>query len=112
MPDGRWVVELAPVTDPLEVPQAVLSALGLRESSVLERPSAELVRTRQDAPARLVDALTGKRALLILDNAEHLIEAVAGLADHVLARCPQVRVLATSREPLGITGETLSVLPP
>jgi predicted ATPase/DNA-binding SARP family transcriptional activator len=110
LPDGRWMVELAPITDAGEVPQAVLAALGIRESSVLER--REIGQSGPDALARVVSSLAGKRALLILDNAEHLIEAVARLADHVLARCPRLRVLATSREPLGITGEVLSVLPP
>jgi predicted ATPase/DNA-binding SARP family transcriptional activator len=111
LPDGRWMVELAPVTEPAEVPQAVLAALGVRESAVLDR-GGELGQGGRDVLARIVGTLAGKRALLILDNAEHLIDAVARLADHVLARCPQLRVLATSREPLGITGEALSVLPP
>jgi predicted ATPase/DNA-binding SARP family transcriptional activator len=111
LPDGRWMVELAPVTDAAEVPNAVLAALGVRESTVLDRPT-ERGQSAPDVLARVVGALAGKRALLILDNAEHLIDAVARLADHVLARCPQLRVLATSREPLGITGESLAVLPP
>ena len=111
LPDGRWMVELAPVTDPGEVPHAVLAALGVRESGVLER-RGELGQSGPDALARVVSSLAGKRALLILDNAEHLIDAVARFADHVLTRCPQLRVLATSREPLGITGEALSALPP
>jgi predicted ATPase/DNA-binding SARP family transcriptional activator len=111
LPDGRWLVELAPVTDVAEVPQAVLAALGVRESNVMDR-RREISPNGPDALGRVVRTLAGKRALLILDNAEHLIDAVARLADHVLARCPQLRVLATSREPLGITGETLYVLPP
>jgi predicted ATPase/DNA-binding SARP family transcriptional activator len=111
LPDGRWMVELAPVTDAGEVPHAVLAALGVRESAVIDRRDIGQ-SGGPDVLARVVNALAGKRALLILDNAEHLVEAVARLADHVLSRCPQLRVLATSREPLGITGESLSILPP
>src|SRR6185437_12582474 len=60
-----------------------------------------------EALDRLVGALAGRQALLVLDNCEHLIAAAAGVADRVLARCPGMRVLATSREPLNITGEAL-----
>ncbi|MFI0484684.1 ATP-binding protein [Actinomadura sp. 9N215] len=60
-----------------------------------------------DPLERLVSALSGRRLLLLLDNCEHLLDAAARLADRVLAGCPGVRILATSREPLGITGETL-----
>lgn len=107
-PDGVWLVELAPVTDPTEVPATVLAALGLREQSLLGRPrgaGAWAPAEQADPIARLVAALGDKRPLIVLDNCEHLIDAAAGLADRVLGECPQVRVLATSREPLGITGE-------
>jgi hypothetical protein len=61
----------------------------------------------QDVLDRLVGALAGRQALLVLDNCEHLIAAAADLASRVLARCPGMRVLATSREPLNITGEAV-----
>ncbi len=113
LPGGAWLAELAPVTDPREVTQAVLLAFGLREQALV--PVARTVpggdgRTG-DASAdpldRLTAALAGRQALLVLDNCEHLIGAAATLADRVLARCPRMRVLATSREPLNITGEVL-----
>ncbi|GAA2129524.1 BTAD domain-containing putative transcriptional regulator [Actinomadura napierensis] len=105
-PDGAWLVELAPVTDPGEVPAAVLAALGLREAA-LPMPGLRAAPHPSDPLDRLVTALSGKRLLLVLDNCEHLLDAAAALADRVLAACPGVRILATSREPLGITGETL-----
>ncbi len=108
MPDGAWLVELAPVTDPAEVPAAVLSALGLREMTLLAAgPGRMAVPDASEPLERLVSALAGRRLLLVLDNCEHLLDAAARLADQVLATCPGVRILATSREPLGITGETL-----
>ncbi|MEO3785725.1 BTAD domain-containing putative transcriptional regulator [Actinocorallia sp. B10E7] len=81
--------------------RAVLGALGLREAGVL--PSGE----RLEPVARLATALGGRPTLLILDNCEHVIDAAAALARRLLAACPGLRVLATSREALGITGETL-----
>jgi predicted ATPase/DNA-binding SARP family transcriptional activator len=107
--DGVWIAELAPVTDPADVPQTVLGALGLRDAMLLEHNNA---MTPRDAMTRLVDALAHRSAVLVLDNCEHLIDAAAGLADQLLSRCPQLRVLATSREPLGIFGEALVVVPP
>ncbi|MBG6091178.1 AfsR/SARP family transcriptional regulator [Actinomadura viridis] len=108
MPDGVWVVELAPVTDPDEVPLAALAALGLRETMLVPAGYRRIVVAESADPLdRLAAALAGKRLLLVLDNCEHLLDAAARLADRVLAGCPGVRVLATSREPLGITGETL-----
>ncbi|WP_173052815.1 BTAD domain-containing putative transcriptional regulator [Phytohabitans houttuyneae] len=94
-PDGTWVVELAPLAQPGLVAPAVAAALRVRE-----RPQ----RTLLDLVAeRLRDAA----ALLVLDNCEHLLDETAGLADHLLRACPRLRVLATSRERLGITGEHL-----
>jgi predicted ATPase len=109
VPDGVWLVELAPVTDAADVPQTVLGSLGLREAHLLDRPQKI---TARDAVSRLLEALADKRAVIVLDNCEHLIEASARLADTLLARCPQLRVVATSREPLGILGESLLVVPP
>jgi predicted ATPase len=97
-------VELAPVTDPADIPQAVLGSLTLREKRMLDNLSTS---TPQDAINRLVDAFSTGSALLLLDNCEHLIEGAAQLADYLLSRCPDLRVLATSREPLGIFGESL-----
>jgi predicted ATPase/DNA-binding SARP family transcriptional activator len=108
MPDGVWVVELGSVVDPVDLPQAVLSLFGARELGLLARPGDSAVPPVE----RLVGALAGKRLLLVLDNCEHLIAAVAGLADLLLARCPALRLLATSREPLGITGEVLHPVGP
>jgi predicted ATPase len=107
--DGVWLAELAPVTESANVAQAVLSALGLREKNLLERRAA---RPAQDAESRLVDVLSDKAALLVLDNCEHLIDASARLAEHLLEQCPELRVLTTSREPLGIIGEVVLAVPP
>ncbi len=115
LPGGVWLVELAPVHEPLDLPQAVLSSLGLRERRLLDRPGelrTGAVDDTTEAMARLVEALSGAQLLIVLDNCEHLIGAIAELADQVLADCPGVRLLATSREPLGINGETLCPLPP
>jgi len=108
-----WLVELAPVTDPAEVPSAVLAALGLREQALMyARGPLGTVIDDNDALSRLLAALAGRRALLVLDNCEHLVAAAARLAGQVLAACPQVRILATSREPLAITGEALWTVGP
>ncbi|WP_131742299.1 ATP-binding protein, partial [Actinomadura roseirufa] len=107
MPDGAWLAELASVTDPAEVPATVLTALGAREMTVIASRGRMTLVDAGEPLDRLVAALAGRRLLLVLDNCEHLLDAAAGLADRVLASCPGVRILATSREPLGITGETL-----
>jgi predicted ATPase/DNA-binding SARP family transcriptional activator/tetratricopeptide (TPR) repeat protein len=105
-PDGVWFVPLAPVRGALDVPQAVLVAIGIPETvRILE--ARELVHPLD----RLTDALSDKRLILVMDNCEHLIDAVATLADRLLTAAPGVRVLATSREPLGITGESLCPVP-
>jgi len=103
-PDGVWLVELAPIgagEDTGEkVANATLSALGHRDALLGEAPDAE--------PAeRVVTALREREALLILDNCEHVIESAAAFAYRVLGECRRLRILATSREPLGITGEAL-----
>lgn len=107
--DGVWLVELAQVTSGNDVSQAVLGSLGLRESVLLDRRGATSAR---DAVTRLVEGLADKQLLIVLDNCEHVIEASARLADQLLAACPDLRVLATSREPLGIFGEMLLAVPP
>jgi predicted ATPase/DNA-binding SARP family transcriptional activator/DNA-binding CsgD family transcriptional regulator/Tfp pilus assembly protein PilF len=98
-PDGVWLVELAPLSEPRLVAQEVAGAL-----QVLERPGQPLTDT-------LVDALRAKELLLVLDNCEHLVEAAAHLVDTLLDSCPHLRVLATSRESLGISGEVNWVVP-
>jgi predicted ATPase/DNA-binding CsgD family transcriptional regulator len=99
LPDGAWVVELSALADQALVAQAVASVLGVREVS--GRPLL----------ATLAEALRGKRLLLVLDNCEHLIEACAALADALLRACPELRILTTSRQALGIAGETIFRVP-
>ncbi|MGF1340971.1 BTAD domain-containing putative transcriptional regulator [Streptomyces flavovirens] len=114
-PDGVWLAELAPVDDPEAVPEAVLTALGGRET-VLRGAGAEELRAAErgagEPLARLTERCSGRRMLLLLDNCEHLVEAAAALADHLLARCPGLTVLATSREPLGVPGEFVRPVDP
>ncbi|MGH7428711.1 MAG: ATP-binding protein, partial [Candidatus Methylomirabilaceae bacterium] len=90
--DGVWLVELAALADPALVPQAVAAVLEVRE-----QPGRALTET-------LADHLRPKHILLLLDNCEHLVAACAQLADMLLRHCPGLRVLATSREAIGITG--------
>jgi len=89
---GVWLVDLAPVSDPRLVPTAVATVLGLG------------VRTDDPIPG-LVAGLKGERMLLLLDNCEHVIDAVASLAAAILSGASGVSILATSREPLGVAGE-------
>ncbi|NUT35377.1 MAG: AAA family ATPase [Hamadaea sp.] len=103
-PDGVWLVELAPVTKPEDVPAAVVGAIGARARSF--RKDLLLADTA-DPVEQAVRAFAGQRALLVLDNCEHVIGAAADLADELLAACPGLRVLATSREALGLAGEAL-----
>ncbi|NDL60258.1 BTAD domain-containing putative transcriptional regulator [Phytoactinopolyspora mesophila] len=101
VPDGVWIVELASITDGADVPQAVLTAMGLREQALIGW-------TQTDNPKeRLAAALSTRGSLLILDNCEHLIGEVTDLTEQLLGECPQLRILATSREPLGIIGEAI-----
>ncbi|MGH3499938.1 MAG: BTAD domain-containing putative transcriptional regulator [Nocardioidaceae bacterium] len=106
--DGVWLVELAPVTEPANIIQAILGALDLRETHVLDKPREGVVT--RDPETRLLDALRSAQCLLVVDNCEHLIESVAELVDRLLAQCPHLQILATSREPLGIDGEALCTL--
>ena len=95
-----WLVELAEVDAPRQVPRAVADTLG-----VGERSGATLVQS-------IVEALGSRHALVVLDNAEHVVEAAADLADAVARGCPHVRVLVTSRERLGLTNERIVAVPP
>ncbi|WP_328722058.1 winged helix-turn-helix domain-containing protein [Streptomyces sp. NBC_00247] len=114
-PDGVWMAELAPVDSPEAVPEAVLSALDARET-VLRGAGAEEMRVAEGGTAsplvRLTEHCARRRMLLLLDNCEHVVGAAAALADHLLARCPDVTVLATSREPLGVPGEFVRPVEP
>ncbi|MGW2421513.1 BTAD domain-containing putative transcriptional regulator [Streptomyces sp. NPDC001709] len=113
--DGVWLAELAPVDDPEAVPQAVLTAIGARDT-LLHGAGAETMRAvadRYDDPLeRIVEHCARRRMLIVLDNCEHVIEAAARLAERLLARCPGLTVLATSREPLGVPGELLRPVEP
>ncbi|MEW2066064.1 BTAD domain-containing putative transcriptional regulator [Streptomyces sp. NPDC007346] len=114
-PDGVWLAELAPVDDPDAVPEAVLSALGARET-VLRGAGAEELRAADrsgDNPlVRLTEHCAPRRMLLLLDNCEHVVGAAAALTDHLLTHCPHLTVLATSREPLGVPGEFVRPVDP
>lgn len=101
LPDGAWLVELASVREGGDLAQAALTAIGLRDQAVLGGPRAG------EPMDRLVTALRERAILLILDNCEHVIESAAAFADRLLGECRRLRILATSREPLGITGEVL-----
>jgi predicted ATPase/DNA-binding SARP family transcriptional activator len=105
LPDGVWLVELAAIGADGDVAQATLAGLGLRDALLGAAPSA-------DVADGLIAAIREREALLILDNCEHVIEAAAKFADRVLGECRRLRILATSREPLGITGEALWLVEP
>lgn len=100
LPDGAWLVELASVDANGDVAQSAIAALGLRDALLGGAPNAEPIE-------RFVAAIRDRETLVILDNCEHVIDAVAVFAHRVLGECRGLRILATSREPLGITGEAL-----
>ncbi|MEV0353594.1 BTAD domain-containing putative transcriptional regulator [Nonomuraea sp. NPDC050680] len=128
--DGTWMVELASVTDPAALPGAVLDALGLRDDRpghAHHKPEVTgYPRQGPDTPGtwadgrpggrralqQVVEALGERRVLIVLDNCEHLVDDAARLADDLLAGCPGLHVLATSREQLGVPGERLTPIPP
>jgi predicted ATPase/DNA-binding CsgD family transcriptional regulator len=98
-PHGAWFVELAPVQDPAFVVQAAFAALGLQD------------RSSRWSTSTLGDFVGDKRALLILDNCEHVLDAAAVLGVALLRACPGLRILATSRQALGVTGEVVIDVP-
>jgi non-specific serine/threonine protein kinase len=97
--EGVWLVEFGALSDPALVPQAVASSLGVREYT--ERPILTV----------LADFLQPRHVLLILDNCEHVVRDCAQVADHVLRACPDVRILVTSQEALGVSGEVTYSVP-
>ena len=99
-PDGVWLVELASLADPVLVPQAIIGAFGW-----VEPPNRTPL-------AFLRDFLREKQLLLILDNCEHLVDACAELAGHLLQEAPRLKILVTSREILGVSGEIPYRVPP
>ena len=96
---GAWLAELAPLADPTLVTRAVAAPLGVREG-----PSRPLLDG-------LLAYLKPRRLLLVLDNCEHLVDAAATLCQRLLAGCPELSILATSREPLGLIGEQTWLVP-
>ncbi|AQU70439.1 BTAD domain-containing putative transcriptional regulator [Streptomyces niveus] len=98
-PDGAWLVDLAAVADPALVERAVAESLGLRDQST------------RSATDTVADHLRARRPLLVLDNCEHLVDAAATLVLRLLRAAPDLRVLATSRERLGVPGEHLLLVP-
>ncbi|MEU0090198.1 BTAD domain-containing putative transcriptional regulator [Kribbella sp. NPDC006257] len=112
--DGIWFVELAPLGDAADVAPAMLTALGASEyvDNIKASMTAPHLPTSRAATERLVEVIADRRVLLVLDNCEHLVQEVAGLVDSLLAVCPRLRVLTTSREPLSIQGEHLHQVGP
>jgi predicted ATPase/class 3 adenylate cyclase len=101
-PNGVWLVEFAKLRDPKLVPQQTAAALGV---------SAQEAEQDQDVTDVLANYLRSKKLLLLLDNCEHLVEACAELAQTLLTDCPDIQLVATSREALGIPGEVSFVVP-
>jgi predicted ATPase/DNA-binding CsgD family transcriptional regulator len=99
-PDGVWLVELAPLSEAVLVPEAVAEAVGVPE------------RSQEPLTDTLTEVLGGRELLLVVDNCEHLLEATARLADSFLDLCPRLSILATSREALGVDGELRWPVPP
>ncbi|WUH91848.1 winged helix-turn-helix domain-containing protein [Streptomyces sp. NBC_00433] len=110
--DGVWLAELAPLDDPAAIPHAVLSALGRRDAQVLTTGPLRGEGYQDDPVERLLEYCGRRRLLLVLDNCEHVIGGAAVLTAELLAACPGVTVLATSREPLGVPGEVVRPVEP
>jgi predicted ATPase len=113
-PDGVWLVELAGVRDAEQIPSVLQTAFGLRDvdpaAPRVER--ADRSERERSGYERIMEYLAAKHLLVIIDNCEHLVTASARLADEIVRNCPAVTVLATSREGLGIVGESLWPVPP
>ncbi|HEY2794253.1 MAG TPA: BTAD domain-containing putative transcriptional regulator, partial [Micromonosporaceae bacterium] len=112
-PGGVWMIEFAPVTDPGDVVGTVLADLGVRDRALMRTANGALAALEGvDLRERLIASLAHRNALLLFDNCEHLIDATATLAADILGSCPGIRILATSREPLGVVGEVLRPVEP
>ncbi|HVA33395.1 MAG TPA: hypothetical protein VNG31_04555 [Candidatus Baltobacteraceae bacterium] len=98
--DGTWFVDLAPIADGDLVPGSIAAAVGVE------------LAANQDPVEALIAALRGKHMLILLDNCEHVVAKTAGIVDGLIRSCPDVRVLTTSREPLGVAGEAVYRLGP
>src|SRR6476646_7863694 len=98
--DGAVWVDLAPLADPELIPQQILEAVGVREVAT------------SDVILVAIDTLRDRELLLVLDNCEHVIDASAAVVESILKHCPGITILATTREPLGITGEQTWLVPP
>ena len=98
-PDGTWLLELAPLRDPGVIESVLATAMGIRGG------------TGGDGDNAVLDVLRGKKALLIFDNCEHLVRDAATVIDRILRSCPQITILASSREGLGIAGESTFRMP-
>ncbi len=99
-PEGVWLLELAPVADPASIPAAIATVFGIApqgDTSLIETVAA---------------ALSGRQLLLVVDNCEHLLYEAGAVIDNLLGRSGSVRILATSREPLGVNGEVVHGVPP
>jgi non-specific serine/threonine protein kinase len=99
-PHGVWLVELGELSDPALLTQTILTELGVRG-----QPSGDALQV-------LIDSLSGRQLLLVLDNCEHLLDEVAALSAALLRSCPDLQILATSREPLRVVGEAVLPVPP
>ncbi|MFD7167506.1 BTAD domain-containing putative transcriptional regulator [Streptomyces violascens] len=106
--DGVWLVELAPVRDAVSLAEAVLTALGARETRLVGPAET----TPRDPLAQLLAHCGRLRTLIVLDNCEQVVDAAAELVQDLLTACPDVTVLATSREPLGVPGERVMAIGP
>ncbi|WP_269769150.1 ATP-binding protein [Nocardiopsis gilva] len=110
-PDGVWFVEFAPVSEGANLTYAVLNALGLRELWSRTLSAAPASAGADDPVERIIEVLAEQKLLVILDNCEHVIVDAAGLIERLLAACPGLRILTTSREPLALAGERLMPVP-
>ena len=99
-PDGVWLIELAGISDDMEMVRSLAGVLGVVEDREIDLTTA------------IANSIRSKSMLIILDNCEHIIDSTAKLADALLKSCPQLKILATSREQLGIAGESTLRVPP
>lgn len=116
LPDGPWLIELTTVSansnveaQSSEIVELITTVLGIRDEPAHEVESGT---PTPDLTGRLIHAIRARRLLLVLDNCEHVVDAVARLAALLLASAPELRILSTSQEPLGISGETVWLVPP